>query len=102
MEASSRHLKKKYNSVSHNNEILSHNNDLVSHNNDIVSQNNEKNSHNNDLVSHNNDIVSQNNDLLLKRKKKTSSTHAQCKSDGTLATSAGQNHAGTPQTLLVL
>ncbi len=137
MEARSRHLKKKYNSVSHNNEILSHNNDLVSHNNDLVSHNNDLFSHNNDLVSHNNDLFShnndlvshnndlfshnndlvsrnneklsryndlfsRNNDLLLKKNKKTSSTHAQCKSDGTLATSAGQSHAGTPQTLLVL
>ncbi len=54
-------------------------------------------------LSHNNDLFSRNNDLLLKKKKKmTSSTHAQCMSDGTLATSAGQSHAGTPQTLLVL
>ncbi len=71
MEARSRHLKKKYNSVSHNNEILSHNNDLVScyiekvsHNNDLVSHNNDLFSHNNDLVSHNNDFVSHNNDLV--------------------------------------
>ncbi len=41
MEASSRHLKKKYNSVSHNNEILSHNNDLFSRNNEKLSRNND-------------------------------------------------------------
>ncbi len=64
MEARSRHLKKKYNSVSHNNEILSHNNDLVSRYIEKLSRNNEKISHNNDLVSHNNDLVSRNNDLV--------------------------------------
>ncbi len=60
-------------------------------------------SRNNDLVSRNNEKLSRNNDLtLLQKKKKTYSTHAQCNSDGKLATSAGQSHAGTLQTLPVL
>ncbi len=41
MEARFRHLKKKYNSVSHNNEILSHNYDLVSRYIEKISRNND-------------------------------------------------------------
>ncbi len=71
-----------------------------------ISRNNEKLSHNNDLISRNEKLSRYDfsrNDLLKKIKnKKNNFTHAQCKSDGTLATSAGQSHAGTPQTLLVL
>ncbi len=64
MEACFRHLEKKYNSVSHNNEILSQNYDLDSHYIEKISRNNEKLSRNNDLFFHNNEKLSRYNDLI--------------------------------------